>query len=78
VLHIVGSDVDLQRNNAKGTNCCACMAALSLLKTLTPTIQRERIVTLTWQLWLRERPTILHYTYIAYCVEGKISPCNLH
>lgn len=30
------------------------------------TVQRERIAAISWQQWLRERVTLLRYTYIAY------------
>ena len=75
MFYITGSDVGLQRNNAKGTHCFAYMATLSILMTLlTPTVQREHIVAFTWQLWLRERPAMLRCRYIVFCGKVKFLP----
>ena len=60
-------------NSAEGAHCFVSMATLDGFILLTATcslgtIQRGRTLALPWQQWLRERATILPYTYISLVV----------
>jgi hypothetical protein len=45
-------------------------SSMLLPATCGSTLQRERIVAFPWQQWLRERATVLPYTYIACVVRS--------
>ena len=59
--------------NSPKKHCCATLSVFILLRvTCSSTIDKELTVAFSLPKWLRERVTMLHYTYIVYLVYIRI------